>query len=143
MRAGGPAQPGASAGGGGELEGAAVVFGAAAHAGQAAGACGGAEAAAVVGDVKGDLPVFQCQGDADGGGAGMAGAVGQCLAGDGQDVVGQCLVWVRVRGVGKPDAGGEAELRSVLFDDLDEPRVQAGGRLAGLLKPEDAGADLP
>jgi hypothetical protein len=143
VQARGPAQPGAAARGGGELESTAVAFGAAAHAGQATGSGGRAETAAVVGDVKGDQPVLRGQGDADRGSAGMAGAVGQRLAGDSQDVLGQGFVRVRVQGAGEPDAGGEAELRGVLLDDIDEPGVQAGVGLAGLLKPEDAGADLP
>jgi aquaporin Z len=57
-RAGGPGQAGAAAGGSGDLEGPAVVFRAAAHAGQSAGPGGRAEAAAVVGDVEGDQPVL-------------------------------------------------------------------------------------
>src|SRR3984885_6859227 len=101
---GGPSQPGASAGGRRDLEVAAVVFRAAAHAGQAAGPGGGAKAAAVVGDVEGDQPVVDGQGNGDGGGVGVAGAVGQGLAGDCQDVVGECLVdgrgLLRGRGAG-------------------------------------------
>src|ERR1700722_20797823 len=88
---GGPSQPGASAGGRRDLEVAAVVFCAAAHAGQAAGPGGGAKAPAVVGDVEGDQPVLDGQGNGDGGGVGVPGAVGQGLAGGGQDDVGEGL----------------------------------------------------
>jgi hypothetical protein len=114
----------------------------AAHVSEAAGAGGRAEAAAVIGDVQGDQPVPEDQGDADGGGVGVAGAVGQDLAGDGEDVVGQCLVRAGVQRAGEADAGGESELRGVLLDDLQEPGGQPGGGLAGLVEPEDAGADL-
>src|ERR1700733_5798362 len=140
--AGGPGEAGAAAGRSGDVEGPAVVFRAAAHAGQAAGPGGGAEAAAVVGDLERDQPVLQRQGDGDGGGVGVTGAVGQGLAGDGQDVVGQSLVQVRAGRAGKADAGGEAELRGVIVDDLHDPGLQAGGGLAGQLEAEDAGADL-
>src|SRR5208282_4582156 len=140
--AGGPGQAGAAVGGGGELEGTAVAFGASAHAGKAAGAGGRADAAAVVSDVEGDQPILQDQGDADGGGVGVARAVGQGFAGDGEDVVGQCLVRAGVQRAGEADAGGEAELRCVLLDDLYQARGQGGGGLAGLVESEDAGADL-
>jgi hypothetical protein len=73
--------------GAGELEGPAVVFSAAAHAGQAAGPGGGAEAAAVVGDLESDQAALL--GDGDGGDVGVVGAVGQGLAGGSQDVVGE------------------------------------------------------
>src|SRR5580704_3650017 len=94
--AAGPGQVGAAAAGGDELEGTVVALGAAAHAGQAAGAGGGADAAAVVDDVEDDQPVLLRQGDPDGGGVSMACAVGQGLAGNGEDVVGQVCVRVRV-----------------------------------------------
>ena len=58
-----------------ELEGPAVAFGAAAHAGQAAGSGWRADAVAVVGYVESDQLVLLYQGDADGGGVGVAGAV--------------------------------------------------------------------
>src|SRR3984957_9706888 len=134
---GGPSQPGASAGGRRDLEVAAVVFCAAAHAGQAAGPGGGAKAAAVVGGVEGGQPVLDCQG-----GGGGAAAVGQGLAGDGQDVVGERLVEARAGRAGEAGAGGEAELRGVFVDDLQDPGLQADGGLAGLLEPEDAGPDF-
>src|SRR3984957_15352299 len=139
---GGPSQPGASAGGRRDLEVAAVVFCAAAHAGQAAGPGGGAKAAAVVGDVEGDQPVLDGQGNGDGGGVGVAGAVGQGLAGDGQDVVGERLVDGGAGRAGEAGAGGEAELRGVFVDDLQDPGLQGDRGLAGLLEAEDAGADL-
>ena len=101
---------GASTGGSGDLEGAAVVLRAALHVGQAAGAGGGAEAAAVVGDLEGDQPVLAGQGDGGGGVVGVAGAVGQGLAGDGEDVVGQGLVRFRAGRAGEDGAGGEPEL---------------------------------
>src|SRR5580700_3525082 len=142
MRAGGPGQVGAASRGSGQLEGTAVAFGAAAHAGQAAGAGGRTEAAAVVGDVEGDQPVLEDQGDGDGGGAGVACAVGQGFAGDGENVVGQRLVRAGVERAGEADAGSEAELRGVLVDDLHDPGGQPGGGRAGLVEPEDAGADL-
>src|SRR5580693_568166 len=142
MRVGGPGQVGAASCGGGQLEGTAVTFGAAAHAGQAAGAGGRTNAAAVVGDVEGDLPVLEHQRDGDGGGAGVACAVGQGFAGDGQDVAGQRLVRAWVERADEADAGGEAELRGVLVDDLHDPGGQPGGGRAGLVEPEDAGADL-
>src|ERR1035438_8236481 len=87
--AGGPSQVGAAMCGGGQLEGTAVTFGAAAHAGQAAGVAGRTEAAAVVGDVEGEQPVLEHQGDGDGGGVGVACAVGQGFAGDGENVMSQ------------------------------------------------------
>src|SRR3984885_6031395 len=121
MRAGGPGQLGAAGCGGGQLEGTAVTFGAAAHAGQAAGAGGRTKAAAVVGDVEGDQPVLEHQGDGNGGGAGVACAVGQGFAGDGEDVVGQRLARARIERAGEADASGEAELRGVLVDDLHDP----------------------
>src|SRR5580704_11829951 len=96
MRVAGPGQVGAASCGGGQLEGTAVTFGAAAHAGQAAGAGGRPKAVAVVGDVEGDQPVLEHQGDGNGGGTGVACAVGQGFAGDGEDVVGQRLVRARV-----------------------------------------------
>src|SRR5271154_5646507 len=94
--AGCPGQVGPAAAGSHELEGTAVVFGAAAHASQAAGAGGGANAAAVVDDIEDNQSVLLPQGDADGGGVGVACAVGQGLAGNGEDVVGQVRVraWV-------------------------------------------------
>src|SRR6188472_1817528 len=138
----GPGQVGAAVCGGGQLEGTAVAFGAAAHAGQAAGAGGRAEAAAVVGDAEGDQPVLEHQGDGGGGGAGVACAVGQGFAGDGENVMSQRLVRAGVERAGEADAGGEAELRGVLVDDLHDPGGQPGGGLAGLVEPEDAGADL-
>src|ERR1700683_2359505 len=92
----GPGQGGAAAAGGEELEGTAVTRGAAGQAGQAAGAGGGADAAAVVDDVEDDQPVLLRQRDADGGGVGMACAVGQGLAGNGEDVAGQGCVRARV-----------------------------------------------
>src|ERR1700733_3919139 len=94
--AAGPGQGGAAAAGSEELEGTAVTLGAAAHTGQAAGADGGADAAAVVDDVEDDQPILLRQGDADGGGVGMACAVGQGLAGNGENVVGQDCVRARV-----------------------------------------------
>src|SRR5579863_1584578 len=142
MRAGGPGQVGAASCGGGQLEGTAVAFGAAAHAGQAAGADGRTEAASVVGDVEGDQPVLEHQGDGDGGGAGVACTVGQGFAGDGEDVVGQGGVRAGVERAGEADGGGEAELRGVLVDDLHDPGGQPGGGRAGLVEAEDAGADL-
>src|SRR5580693_7876148 len=142
VRAGGPGQVGAASCGDGHLEGAAVAFGAAAHAGQAAGTGGRTEAAAVVSDVEGDQPVLEHQGDGDGGGAGVACAIGQRFAGDGENVVGQRLVRAGVERAGEADAGGEAELRGVLVDDLHDPGGQPGGSRAGPVKPEDAGADL-
>jgi hypothetical protein len=137
-RAAGPGQASAAAGGGGELEGPVVAFGAAEHVGQAAGAGGRAEAAAVIGDAQGDQSVLQHQGDVGGGGMGVAGAVGQGFAGDGEDVVGQRLVRAWVQRAGEADAGRESELRCVLLDDLQEPGGQAGGGLAALLESEDA-----
>src|ERR1700722_4241775 len=139
---GGPSQPGASTGASRDLEVAAVVFCAAAHAGQAAGPGGGAKAAAVVGDLEGDQPVLDAEGNGDGGGVGVAGAVGQGLAGDGQDVVGERLVDAGAGRAGEAGAGGEAELRGVFVDDLQDPGLQADGGLAGLLEPEDAGPDF-
>src|SRR6202050_4435952 len=76
------------------------------------------------------------------GGAGVACAVGQGFAGDGEDVVGQRLVRARVEWAGEADAGGEAELRGVLVDELYDPGGQPGGGRAGLVETEDAGADL-
>jgi hypothetical protein len=128
--------------GGSQLEGTAVTFGAAAHAGQPAGAGGRTEAAAVVGDVKGDQPVLEHQGDGDGGRVGVACAVGQGFPGDGENVMSQLLVRTGVERAGEADAGGEAELRGVLIDDLHDPGGQARRGRAGMLEPEDAGADL-
>src|ERR1700723_1999726 len=142
MRAGGPGQLGAAGCGGGQLEGTAVTFGAAAHAGQAAGAGGRTKAAAVVGDVEGDQSVLEHQGDGDGGGAGVACAVGQGFAGDGEDVVGQRLVRTGAQRAGEWDPGGEAELRGVLVNDLHDPGRQPGGGRLGPVEPEDTGADL-
>jgi len=73
---------------------------------------------------------------------GVAGAVGQGLASDSQDVVGQRLVRIRVQRAGRTEASREAELRGVLLDDLHQPRGQASRGLAALVEPEDAGADL-
>ena len=132
MRAGGPGQVGAAICGGSQLEGTAVTFGAATHAGQAARAGGRTEAAAVVGDVEGDQPVLEHQGDGDGGGVGMACAVGQGFAGDGENVTSQHLVRTGVERAGEMDADGKAELRGVLVDDLHDPGGQAGrGRADG------------
>src|SRR5579872_66798 len=119
--AGGPGQVGAAICGGSQLEGTAVAFGAAAHAGQAAGASGRAEAAAVVSDVEGDQPALEHQGDGDGTGVGVACAVGQGFAGDGENVVGQRLARAGVERAGEADAGGKAKLRGVLVDDLRDP----------------------
>src|SRR6185437_2721902 len=141
-RAGGPGQVGAAVRGGSQLEGTAVTFGAAAHAGQPAGAGGRTEAAAVVGDVEGDQPVLEHQGDGGGGGVGVACAIGQGFAGDGENVMSQRLVRAGGERAGEADAGGEAELRGVLLDDLHDPGGQPGGDRAGLVEPEDAGADL-
>ncbi len=116
--------------------------GAVAHAGQAAGTGGRAQAAAVVGDGEDDQAVLQGQGDADGGGVGVAGAVGQGLAGDSQDVVGQRLVRGRIQRSGETKVGREAELRGVLLDNLRQPRGQARRGLAALVQPENTGADL-
>src|SRR5580692_12644652 len=121
VRAGGPGQVGAASCGGGQLEGAAVAFGAAAHTGQAAGTGGRTEAAAVVGDVEGDQPVLEHQGDGDGGGVGVACAIGQGFAGDGENVMSQRLVRAGVERPGEADAGGEAELRGVRVGDFHDP----------------------
>jgi len=51
------------------------------------------------------------------------------------------LVRAGARGEGEAGAGGEAELGGVLPDDLHDPDLQGGGGPAGLLEPEDAGAD--
>src|ERR1700683_126446 len=139
MRVGGPGHVGGANCGGSQLEGTAVTFGAAAHAGQAAGAGGRTKAATVVGDVEGDQPVLEYQGDGDGGGAGVACAVGQGFAGDGEDVVGQRLVRARGEWAGGADAGGEAELRGVLVDELYDPGRQPGGGRAGLVGTEEGG----
>jgi hypothetical protein len=119
-----------------------VPGGTAAHAGQAAGTGGRAQAAAIVGDVEGDKPVLPRQGNADGGGVGVAGAVGQGLAGDGEDVVGQRLVRALLLRAGETEAGREAELGGVLFDEFPQPGGQASRGMAGPVEPEDAGPDL-
>ena len=65
------------------------------------------------------------------------------FAGDGENVMSQRLVRAGVeRVVAKRIAGSEAELRGVLVDDLHDPGGQLGGGRAGLVEPEDAGADL-
>ena len=133
---------GAAVGGDSEQKGTAVPGGTAAHAGQAAGTGGRAQAAAIVGDAKRDQPVLPRQGNADGGRVGVAGAVGQGLAGDGEDVVVQRLVRARVQRAGKTEAGREAELRGVLFDEVPQPSGQASRGMAGPVEPEDTGADL-
>jgi hypothetical protein len=98
-----------------------VPGGTAAHAGQAAGTGGRAQAAAIVGDAERDQPVLPRQGNADGGRLGVAGAVGQGLAGDGENVMSQHFVRTGIERAGEADAGGEAELRGVLVDDLHDP----------------------
>jgi len=132
---------GAAVGGGSEQKGTAVPGGTAAHAGQAAGTGGRAQAAAIVGDAKRDQPVLPRQGNADGGRVGVAGAVGQGLAGDGEDVVGQRPVRPRVQRAGETEAGREAELRGVLFDEVPQPGGQASRGMAGPVEPEDTGAE--
>ena len=72
----------------------------------------------------------------------VARAVGKCLAGHGEDVVGQHRVRARLQYAGELDVGGEAELRPVFVDEVPEPGAQTAGTGRGLLKPEDAGADL-
>ena len=102
----------------------------------------GSKAAAVVGDVEGDQPVLDGQGNGDGGGVGVAGAVGQGLAGDGQDVVGERLVDA---GAGLACEAGAAVKPScgACSSTISKTRAcRPIGAWTGLLEAEDAGADL-